>query len=82
MYQAPARPPSQLCSLSRAPRGERFPAFPHPQGWPKAEWCVWSPRGAVGAPAGKGRSPHGGSLAGEGRAAWGKMKTESWADTG
>lgn len=63
-------PPSRLCSLSRAPRGEYFPAFQHPQGCPRADWHGWSPRGEAEAPGGRQRSPGG------------KMKTESWADMG
>ena len=63
-------PPSRLCSLSRAPRGEYFPAFQHPQGCPGADWHGWSPRGEAEAPGGRECSPGG------------KMKTESWADTG
>ena len=70
MYQAPARPTLPSLLPHQGPRGEYFPAFQHPQACPRADWHGWSPRGEAEAPGGRERGPGG------------KMKAESWADTG
>lgn len=50
-------PPSSLCSLTRAPRGEYFPAFQHPQACPRADWHGWSPRGEAEARVAESTAP-------------------------
>lgn len=86
MYQAPARPALPALPPPPAsppgPQGVTSPCLPTPSGQSQGGVAHEEPTGRKGGSGGTGGGPLGGSLAGEGWAAWGKGETESWLPPG
>lgn len=82
MYQAPARPALPALPPPPAPppgpQGVNMPCLPTSSGRSQGRVARPKPTGRRGGSGGSECCPLGGRLAGEGWAAWGKVKTESW----
>lgn len=79
MYQAPARPTLLALPPPPAPppgtQGVNMPCLPTSSGLSQGGGHIQAPPRELEAPGGSECSPLRGSLAGEGKAAWGKRKT-------